>query len=244
MKTIVILGTCHEETKNYKAEHIVDIMERLQPSIIFEELPEEWKVDLEFRKKNITGVESKAIITYIQRHPECKVIQYDIQYRNRTLKEKNYFEMQKQFNAALEKLYKEEIPTSEDRLRFKHLYDIYKMRDKSLSNDHVRIINSTISDSLIRYKEKLAYSFYRDIVRKYEELHAFKEYVHFIDHFWKIRNEAMVENVINALKDKNDDIRSILLCGYEHREILKRLFNKHKNNIEVKEYWEIDLNSK
>ncbi len=244
MKTIVILGTCHKETKNYKAVHIVDIMEKLNPSIIFEELPEEWKVDLEFRKKNITGVESKAIITYIQRHPECEVIQYDIQNRNRTLKEENYFEMQKQFNVALEKLYKEEIPNSEDRLRFKHLYDIYKMRDKSLSNDHVRIINSTISDSLIRYKEKLAYSFYRDIVRKYEKLHAFKEHVHFIDHFWKIRNEAMVENVVKSLKDKNDDIRSILLCGYEHREILKRLFNKHKNDIEVKEYWEIDVNSK
>jgi hypothetical protein len=244
MKTVVILGTCHEENKNYKAEHIVDIMERLQPSIIFEELPEEWKVDLEFRKKNITGIESKAIIKYVKRHPECEVIQYDIQYRNRTLKEENYFEKQKQLNAALEKIYKEETLTSEDRLRFDQLYDIYKMRDKSLSNDHIRIINSNISDSLIRYKEKLAYRFYRIIVRKYKELHAFKEFVHFIDHFWKIRNEVMVENVVKALRDKNENIQSILLCGYEHREILKRLFNKHKNDIEVKEYWEIDVNSK
>ncbi len=219
-------------------------MEKLKPSIIFEELPEEWKVDLKFRRKNITGTESKAIAAYMKKHPECKVIQYDIMYRNKTLKEKNYFESQKRFNAALEKLYKAKKLDSEDRLRFEHLYDIYNMRDKHLSNEYARIINSNISDGLIRYKEKLAYSFYRDIVKKYEELRTFKEHIHFIDHFWRIRNEAMVENVLKSLENNNEDMLAILLCGYEHREVLKRLFKKHKNKIELKEYWEIDVNNK
>lgn len=237
MKNLVIVGTCHDETTNYTAKDLVTILEKINPSIIFEELPEEWNVDNVLRASKITGLENKAFIEYSNRYPGCSIIQYDIKNRNKILKENMYFENEKKLNRELEKYLCENRFSKEDKVAYQKMIGLYILRDKYLSRDYPRVINSEISDRFIEYLDKIANRFYGKVVDTYSDLKDYKGNVEFEKSFWLERNKVMVENIMRHLGEREDAITAVITCGYEHRGILKKLLGKYEEVL-VREYWE------
>lgn len=238
MNAVVIIGTCHEETTQYTKNDLVAIIEKIKPDILFEELPEDWIIDRELREKKITGVESNAIKDYIDKYPKCRIILYDIENRNKIYREMKADENERAFNDALELLYKNERLSLEDTLLYEKLNEVITIRDNYLCNEYPRVINSETSDRVIEYKDKLIYEYYKKIVVSYQELIQYKEFIEFQEEFWNKRNETMAWNIVKTLKKEKAGVKSIILCGFEHRSILKKIFKKYAEEVTIKEYWD------
>jgi len=54
---------------------------------------------------------------------------------------------------------------------------------------------------------------------------------------WKERNEVMAKNIVEAAR-KNPSQRIVVLCGSEHRYMLRNLLAKDEN-LTLKEFYEI-----
>ena len=240
MHTVVVVGTCHEETKHYSTKALVEIIEAIRPSLILEELPEDWVVDNKWRKTTPGGgLEDTALIKYSTKHPECRIIPYDIKGRNDVLYKHEHKKNWKLFFTAIENLRKENKLSVEDLLLYKQTMDAYTLRDKGFYSDYPRVINSASCDYLMMYKNKVTMRYYKKIIEEYEELKPYKAHILFDERFWKVRTNAMDENILKILRNEKKNVRALVLCGFEHRNDLIPKLKKHQDEIVVKEYWEL-----
>ena len=240
MHTVVVIGTCHKETPHYTVKALMEILESVHPSLILEELPEDWIVDNKWRQMTSgTGLEEKALIKYRTKHPECRIIPYDIKGRNNSLHKHDLFTKWELFFKALEKARKEEKLSTEDLILYHQVMDTYKLRDKGFTNDYPRVINSDSCDRFLAYKNRVTTKYYKKVVEEYEELKPFKAHILFDERFWRARTKAMEENILKILRKENRNTRAIVLFGYEHRNDLIPRLKKHQGEIVVKEYWEL-----
>jgi len=242
MNDVMLLGTCHEETPHYTQKSLVEIIGKHKPDIIFFELPEDWVVDEELFGGKVSGIEGNSIKEYTEKYPDCRIVLYDIKNRNKIYREMKADENERAFNDALELLYKNERLSLEDTLLYEKLNEVFTIRDNYLCNEYPRVINSEISDRLIEYKEKLIYEYYKKVVVSYQELIQYKDFIEFQEEFWNTRNEAMAWNIVKTLMEEKDGIKAIIICGFEHRSILKKIFKKYAEEVTIKEYWDYDIN--
>lgn len=235
---VVVIGTVHNDTANFKAETLVNILKKVNPDLILLEFDSSF-FDSSFAlldKYQAISLESRAA-TLLQQSSKIKVRPYDIEGRNRFYAEHNYFKLEGDLNRELNKLYGNNGLSTEAKLIFETLLSLSAIRD-SFGAERPEVINSSASDTALEKKQYYSFKGIKRIIELTPALKEFNAFGSLADDFWAHRNEEMMRNIIRNSKEFQGK-RIVVLCGFEHRYYLRKGLKDQeaKENFVVREYW-------
>jgi hypothetical protein len=235
---MIVIGTVHKGTPNFTKDHLLRILERLNPAVIL------FEVDTSFIDKQTSqlltqyrklSLEAEAV-TAFQDKFHVPLRPYDIEGRNRIYEQRHYFELQKELSEALGDLARQNKLGPEAKILFEEVAAAGRIVD-ALAQDRPEVINSTGCDAAIEHKHK-SLSHIRKIIELTPSLARFADHAQFTAEFWDKRNTTMAANILDQAKDFSGG-RVVVLCGFEHRYYLRRLLKaaESKPGISLREFW-------
>jgi hypothetical protein len=236
---IVLIGTVHKATANFKQDDLVGILERLNPGLILFEVDSSFldhdspQLLPQYRK---ISMEAEAVTTF-QGKSHVPVHAYDIEGRNQFYQEHNYFDLQAKRSQALGNLYRQHKLEPEASALFEIVVDFDGIRD-AIMQDRPEVINSRASDAAIERKLHYAQVGIRRIIEVTPSLAQFAAFTDLDSEFWERRNKTMVNNILKSTKDFSGK-RIVVICGFEHRYFLIRLLQAEeaRAGFMLREFW-------
>jgi pheromone shutdown protein TraB len=237
---IIIIGTVHKATEAYSEDTLFHILERIHPDVILREHPVSWSVDSfleEAKKFEYPGLETVALLKYIEKAPSVLLRNYDIAGRNKFYKEIDYFEKQKKLFGDLKELDDSNKLDGLEEVLLERFYIFFRIIH-AIAEENIRVINSTSTDSVLSLEEEYLMDDILKVTEIVPELNKFSNYVTVSKNFWEKRNRKMAEHIIEYSKEFQGK-RMVVITGFEHRYPLrKQLYESEETNFVLKEYWE------
>ena len=234
---LYILGTVHNSTKNYTADSILNILIKLQPDLILQELDSSF-FTAEFKlKKELTTNESIGVKKYISTYP-TPVRPYEISGRNEYYRAHNTFKLEKESADKLKSI-KKKLDSKQ-----KRMYSDFLKLNKRLGEVGEKTpfqINQSSTYDLVEKRQGLMYKGLLTIYESREELSDFREFYKENGDFWDRRNKAMAKNIISFIdmtEFKNKTI--VVLTGFYHKYYLLNELRQRQeeHKFVIKEYYE------
>lgn len=243
---IVLLGTLHgthRENARYSRDILRDLIVTLKPAAILIELPptingqptiEEQRTIPRLATNENWSANAAADVLQIP------VIPYDREGRNEFYQETKYFDRQTQLSRRLGSWLNTEEnarsapaeaailgPLSGNASRSQRYFDL---------NSGPEIINSEGYDRLIRLKHFLFQELMPELSAKVSSLSDLTAEFAFFRDEWHARNQSMADNIAKQAK-KYPARRIVVLCGSEHRYILRDLLSTQPDVV-LREFYE------
>ena len=200
MRKIILLGTKHAEDGLLNCNELYNIIEMLDPDVIFEEIPPSF-FDLYYKTKERSNLESRTIINYLFNHsiPHIPVDYYDLP--------KLFFENTRKVHEIVERRSRKycQLIDTNKYLAAKHGFKYLN------SEEYERIefeINAEI-DEIINIVNNNKYSEYWNTWKEIEQE----------------RENKMIDNILKYSLDHQYNI-GVFIIGAGHR---KSIINKIKN---------------
>jgi len=235
---IVVMVTVCNSSEDFDPANLVAIIDRIKPDLILVELDSSFFMpDMSFKPGTVTmSLENKAVSTYVKDHP-VPVRPYEIEGRNRIYQEHDYFRLQKELSASLNKAANDSLLVPEART----LLDAIIRFDEiayAVSLDWPVVFNSEACDKAMESKQYYGGEGLARIVALTPSLAKFSEFCKFKHDFWITRNNAMVDHIIARIKEFHPKT-VMVICGFEHRYYLRNCLKEKssKEAILLKEYW-------
>ena len=226
---VFVVGTMHFETDNIKRDDFYTYISKVSPSIIlYENSTQSVKRMVKrtdfinqmmssFKKEN--KVESFVVHRYLKYHPECKVLSYDWEERGQFHFKHNYRKNMGKLLGMAHKLNREKVLSNEESKVMNEYQEITK-KYLNLGNSKTPYdFNNPIADNIIRVRQEYAYHKIPQILKTKELSDELSEFLPVHMSYWDTRNMAMVDNIINQIKN-NPNQRIVVLTGYSHRYYL------------------------
>jgi hypothetical protein len=234
---VIVIGTVHIPTAKFSADDLERILEQVRPAAILFEVDSSF-IDPRTGHLTLSGtLEGYAVKEHLAKS-DIPVLPYDIEGRNKIYADHHYFELERDFIAAVRKLYEQNSLQPVSRALYAEVLAHLSARD-GCAGEGPEVINSAKCDEIEQRKLGKTFPNFRKIIALTPSLAAFAEYAKFADDFWQVRNEAMADNVVNHAR-KYAGKRIAVLCGFEHRGYLRHLLKEReaKSDIVLKEYWD------
>jgi len=233
---VIVVGTVHQETTNYRAKDLVTILERVRPDCILCEYDASFftkDYHLAFR---FGGLEESAVREYLTRH-SAELRPYDIDGRNDYYRKHRTFEREDAFFQAIWKARDAGELDSCAKEILETVMKGFAERDRFLASDP-RAINSFTCDAALVQKAYVYPMGYAELSRRCSRLNAFREDWDEETRFEIRRNEAMIGHICDWAKQFPGK-RLGVLCGFEHRHQLRSGIRfSTPSEILLKEYWD------
>jgi len=235
---IVIVGTVHSETSNFKVQTLCSIIEQVKPDLILVELDSSFFTPAMTIKPEFLSVslENRAITDCLQAHI-IPIRPYDIEGRNKIYEQHDYFNVQTQLSRTLNHAAQDSLLGDDAKILFDAIIRFDDI-GHSFGSERPEIINSDACDVAMESKQYYAGTGMMQIVASVPSLKQFSEFSRFRRDFWMTRNEEMVKNIVTYARTFRS--KTILVfCGFEHRYYLRRALQKLSANdaFSLKEYW-------
>ena len=236
---IVIVGTVHSETPNYRIQDLVNILKRVKPDVILFEMPADMMTSsFEFKTILKDSPEQQAVMEYV-RQTGAKIRPYDIEGRNAFYQRSDFNSQDKRCNSELlDFAYKNKL-NSKAQMIFETIIAANNKSLKILKSDP-ELINSFESDSAINERYWLIHQGIPEIARLTPGLHSCAPFWDLSRAEWIHRNNRMVEN-IKKYSIEFAGQRLVVICGYEHRYYLRSHLYDWRDETPgyvIKEYWQ------
>jgi hypothetical protein len=218
---IVLIGTVHEPTANFREEILRSILARVKPDLILLELDPiffDKTLTLPAKYEGIT-LETRAATTYAKT-ASVKLRPYDIEGRNKFYQEHDYFAQEQKLNQEVSRLYSAGQLSAEAKLLVEALRATAAIRD-ACGAERVEVFNSNACDVAIEQKQYYAFKGLGKIIALTPALADMSAFWTSADEFWTRRNAEMVRNIATQTKELGAK-RVVVLAGYEHRYNLKK----------------------
>ena len=226
---VYVVGSMHFETNNFKRDDLYIYINKVAPSIILYEGDEQTvnrmvnRTDFlnqlmsSFKKGN--KVESFVALRYVKHHPDSKVVGYEWEDRDRFHFKHNYRKNMGKLLGMAHKLNREKILSNEESKVMNEYQEVTK-KYLNLGNSKTPYdFNNPIADNIIRVRQEYAYHKIPQILKTKELSNELREFLPVHMSYWDTRNMAMVNNILNQIKN-NPNKRIIILTGYSHRYYL------------------------
>jgi hypothetical protein len=238
-RSIIVVGTVHNETDGYSVQTLCGILNRARPDLILVELDSSFFTpSLALKPEFATITLENRAVSDCQRSQAIPVRPYDIEGRNKIYAQHDYFKLQRDLSSALKDAEQKSLLGTDARIL---LEAITRFDDiaRSFSSERPEIINSRSCDVAMESKHFYADDGMIRIVSSTPSLKQFSDFVKFKRDFWITRNDDMVKNIIAWIKSLRPRT-VVVLCGFEHRYYLRESLLKRAadNAYDVKEYWE------
>ena len=235
--TVVVIGTLHNATSNFKEDDLVRCLRQVRPAAIL------FEADSSFfdaaGRLSLTGnsLEGDAVRAY-QRTSRVVVLPYDIEGRNQIYAAFHYFEIEQQFFQTLTNLYREDRLGPEAKVLYEQVIADLRVRDV-FGRGNLELFNSANCDSAVERKHQRYSANTKRIIELTSVLARFAEYAQFYSEFWELRNSTMVRNILHHAKAFPGK-RVVVLCGFEHRYYLVHHLKiaEATGGIDVREFWD------
>ena len=235
---LVVVGTVHRETGNFRIQTLCSIIDRVRPDLILVELDSSFFTPSMTIKPELVdaSLENRAIRDCAQAHT-IPIRPYDIEGRNKIYEQHNYFHLQNDLSRALDRALQDSLLGENARI----LMDaIIRFDDigHSFGSERPEIFNSAACDIAMESKQYYAGDGLMQIVASVPSLKQFAEFCKFRRNFWIARNDEMVRKIVNWM-DLLHPKTVLVLCGYEHRYYLRSALEKLRAGkaFRLKEYW-------
>jgi hypothetical protein len=163
------------------------------------------------------SLENKAVTDYAK-DKDVQLRPYDIEGRNRIYEKNNYFNLQKQFSAALSKAGENNLLNAEAKSILQSV-DSFGEISFAFSKEKPEVINSSSCDVSMKLKHQYDSDGLIRIAALTLSLKEYESFCKWRSDFWALRNNTMTENIIkwcSAFQGKT----IVVLCGFEHRYYL------------------------
>lgn len=226
---ITIIGTVHNSTENYTAEHLYQKLCAIKPDIILFEWPLEWEKNLEAQLNYAikTGlVEASAVRKYSSNH-KVEIKLYDIEGRNDFYIKTRCFEIEKERGKAYSDYFKSET-TNKMAINYKQLLSkLGRIQDK-WDKGSLEEINSLTCDIVTKSYMETCYIVYSAILDLVPDLHKYKLGYLKQERYENKRNKAMSKNILSYNRQyENKPI--VVLCGFYHRFALIKMLQEKQS---------------
>ncbi len=248
---VTIIGNIHQPVPNYNANTLYNILTKIHPDFLLQELDSSF-FDSDFQfKENPTENEGIASARYIAQYPATKMRPFDFEGRNEYRKEIGSRPTDGLTIDLLDSLYNQNLLSK----RQSEIYKTYEglleplMVAASKSLEH---FNNSKTDSICAQRQYYQYTMLPKIINVREEFSnqfhtkpngekiSYQEGFQLACNFWDLRNQTMAKNILK-IANNNKGKRIVVLIGFMHRYYiiseLKRLIS-HNRNIKLKEFYE------
>jgi len=236
---IVVIGTVHKETQNFRIQNLIGILKRVKPDVILFELPAEMMTpSYEFKTMFKDSLAQDAVLQYV-RESGAKIRPFDIDGRNAFYERTNYFAQESRCNQEVQKAFNTKQMDSEAARIFSLAMTAYE-KNIRIGQSDAAAINSFSSDMITNERHWLIHQGYAEIVRLTPELKGCEGFFDLNRAYWIRRNNQMIAN-IKKYSTEFQGQRLVVICGFEHRYYLRsHLYDWRDDppNYTVKEYWQ------
>jgi hypothetical protein len=243
---IVLLGTihdAHQKNARYSVAVLRDLIVKLKPAAILVELPPAIGGKATLEKERIASQfagnenDSANAAADVLRVP---VVAYDREGRNEFYRDTRYFERQQQLNRRIDAWLDVEenakLAPAEAALLGSLLENAARSRDYFISNSGPETINSEGFDRIIRLKHYIWEELMPRLSARVPSISDLAGEFAFFQDEWHERNRIMAGNIASQA-GKRPGQRIVVLCGCEHRYILRDLLAE-RSGVLLKEFYE------
>ena len=236
---VVVVGTVHAATPRYSVDTLLAILDRVRPAVILVELDSSFFDDSSRIRAEYQGISMEnAAVTRFSARTATPLRPYDVEGRNRTYEQHDYFARQRRMSQTIAQLDGQGALVPEAKGLLRELDDLSAIRD-AIGADRAVVINSAASDTAIRQKQEYSYAGLRRIIELSPGLSGFADFWKWADEFWTLRNETMRANIVRVAAEFPAR-RVVVICGYEHRYYVRSLLRQDDaaGRLRLREYWE------
>jgi|SRR5208283_4841319 len=243
---VVLLGTLHgmhHQNSRYSVDTLRDLIVRLKPSAILIELPpaiggeptiEKQRIAERFANDENWSANAAADVLQIP------VVACDRQGRNEYYRETNYFDREARLNRRVESWLNSaenaKIAPAEAALLGPLLGNAARSQNYFTINAGPEVINSEGFDRIIRFKHFIWQELMPELSAKVTSLNDLAGEFAFFRDEWHERNRIMADNIATQAR-KRPGQRIVVLCGCEHRYILRELLSAQPD-VHLREFYE------
>ncbi|OIQ36867.1 MAG: hypothetical protein BM563_09900 [Bacteroidetes bacterium MedPE-SWsnd-G1] len=232
---VYVVGSMHFETNNFKRDDLYAYINKISPSIILYESDKQTVIRMVNRTdffnqfmnafQNGKRVENFVTLRYLKNHPKAKVLGYEWEERDRFHFTHNYRKNMGKLIGMAHKLNREKALSNEESDAMNDYFTIYKKYINLGNSKTLYDFNNPIADSIIKIRQKFVYDKIPQILKSKELSDELREFLPVHMNYWDTRNMAMVNNILNQIKN-NPNKRIVILTGYSHRYYLIDELNK------------------
>jgi len=232
VKRIVIIGTIHQSTKNYSALDLFKILEKIQPDIIFEELPPELaedqtKINIPFGKW-CEFQERAANHWYFNKY-NIPIIPVDLPNRNQLYNESGT----KELYLFWSQLLNDKRLNLEEKINLEEYFSVLEEQRMMCENKTAKEINSPKMDSLVAIKRNFLRGLGPTLIDKYSYDQKMKEYLEKLNIWTESREEHMTQEMIKYMKKYKNGVFPV---GADHRPGLIEKLKQHSEEIKYLDF--------
>ncbi|MCM0650149.1 hypothetical protein NBE98_17410 [Clostridium swellfunianum] len=243
MKTeLCIIGAVHHDTNMYCSDDIVNMLKSIKPDVILLEIYSKYmdennNIALDRDVLN-NWQEFKAALEYKNISGNVQFRPFDLEGRNEIYKEVGYLDTQREVEAAMEKLYKENKFTDECKFYYELWIKLFEAK-LAMVKETPQVVNSNLSMQFVSIEHYYWFKCTEKIIELTPELSAYSNFKKSVSDIWTIRNNAMVNNILKYINDFPGK-KLVVLVGAEHKlDLYNDLAKKQEvYNYVLKEFWE------
>jgi pheromone shutdown protein TraB len=243
MKTeLCIIGAVHHDTNRYCSDDIVNMLKSIKPDIILLELYSKY-MDKNYNialSRDILNnwQEFKAVVEYKNINKNVQFRPFDLKGRNEIYKEVGYLDTQREVEAAMEKLYKENKLTDECKFYYELWIKLFEAK-LAMVKETPQVVNSNLSMQLVSIEHYYWFKCTEKIIELTPQLSSYSNFKKSVSDIWVIRNNAMVNNILKYINEFAGK-KLVVLVGAEHKHDLCNDLAKKQEvyNYVLKEFWE------
>ena len=226
---VYVVGSMHFETNKFKRDNLYTYINKVSPSIILYESDKQTVNRMVNRTdffnqfmnafQNGKRIENFVALRYLKNHPEAKVLGYEWEERDRFHYKHNYRKNMGKLIGMAPKFNREKALSNEESDAMSDYFTIYKKYINLGNSRTLYDFNNPIADSIIKIRQEFVYDKIPQILKTKELSDELREFLPVHMSYWDTRNMAMVNNILNQIKN-NPNKRIAILTGYSHRYYL------------------------
>jgi hypothetical protein len=252
---IYIIGVVHSANKYRNEDSLFEILTKIKPDLILSEtdtlsgffnkdytLNPRPNMIVSNKKRKLKNAEKytpemEVLYSYLQSNPNTSIYPFDQWVPNRN--QYNYYKMllDNKWDIAMnEAIENEEISNSF--LKYHEVYKQYTRWFNSLLGLGYFELNQKALSNGIRQMAAFEETYFPKVYDSVPRLNSFKELRSEDSKFWKLRNEAMVNNILRFTEMEKAK-KVVILTGLLHKYyFIDNLQKNTRNKIQLVEYYE------
>ena len=244
---VILLGTLHgthHQNSRYSVEILRDLIVRLKPGAILIELPATIAGEPTIEKQRIASrlaVDENWSANAAAEALQIPVVVYDRNGRNEFFRETRYFDRQEKLNRHIDSWNSSRenatMAPAEAALLGPLAEDAARSQSYFMANAGPEVINSDGFDQIVRLKHFIWQELMPELSAKVASLSDLAGEFAFFRDEWHERNRIMASNIATQAKRRPGQ-RIVVLCGCEHRYILRDLLLAERG-VQLKEFYEV-----
>jgi len=244
---VTIIGTSHNGNKRITDDSLFNILYKINPDIVFEEIgPSGFHTPFYMKLGLLFGIghyeiEYLAFKKLKQANVKFQLLPYDIEIKRRFNYIKQYSRNDKAITNAVNVSYRSNKLNNFEKQQIIKCVTPENYVTKRINDSALFCLNQKdVTDST----RKFYYLFKTEMLPLMDSNDSFKgvrEIAKKTAEFWEERNKKMAENILNHMKKFEEKKTIIIVCGQHHKYYLEDLLKpqQEKYNFKLYDYWQL-----